>query len=857
MQQKFFRIPFASNGDKQAVPDDKNAEGYVSFTEGWGEDYQKDMLSDAHAKAVERSAMNGILNAITLALRQYQTDAFPEWITPANNGGTAYPYGAGVVVRHRQGNGAFTSYVSLVDNNTAEPGKDANKWQGFIYRKATQAEADAGKNDAVIITPPTLQQSIKKAIGDVTTELAPFLLPVGIVVSWGGIVPPDGWIEANGQRFDIAKNPKLYAVYPSGQVPDLRGRFIRGWAHGSAEDADSGRGILSFQERSDLNHYHHTGRFGNNWGPQSDDGYFPQRGDSWDGESYSGRAICGDHQAILTAQIPESLQGPAARTFSTSNPRWIVSGETPVQPDLRPKNIAMMFIVKTDQADNIKPDPTPTNIVVTPASLNIGVASQRQFTAQVLPAELAPKFPVTWISTNTAVGTIDRNGLLRAVGPGNTDIIASVSSGLSVRVTVRVDVLLTSIAMGAIPDKVAGDSYSLLVSKTPNTATERLLFESSDNAVASVNADGQLIAVGEGSATISVTGDISRKSASRVVKVTAAPVVSDYLAIKNNLSEIAATGVKAQEASRANLGLKALAIKDSLTAADVGAVNLASKPLPAGTNLNSISAPGQYFQNVSSNATLALNYPTAVAGTLVVYKTVDDAGGCRQVYMPYNSTVEYRRFAFGSPLTWSPWSDKDDPDDHGSTNVEVDGSSLVGKGTTENPLAVKISTAPGNALVVSKSGLWATNTVESLTRNAVGYSFPLEVPDLMAALNSCGPLGKGGCYFRSSVPVMEDTYNIMATVYLESLPCLEDGTLVSYNTWCGPVTRSDGSYRVPVWLICQTIPTHTLNLSTGVIAPITRRKGASGLPNYPVVSDGGRVNIINYMVLQFYGKVKA
>lgn len=50
---------------------------------------------------------------------------------------------------------------------------------------------------------------------------------------------------------------------------------------------------------------------------------------------------------------------------------------------------------------------------------------------------------------------------------------------------------------------------------------------------------------GEGTATISVTGDISGKSASRVVKVTAEPVVSDFLAIKNNMSEIAEVGAEA------------------------------------------------------------------------------------------------------------------------------------------------------------------------------------------------------------------------------------------------------------------------------------------------------------------------
>lgn len=48
---------------------------------------------------------------------------------------------------------------------------------------------------------------------------------------------------------------------------------------------------------------------------------------------------------------------------------------------------------------------------------------------------------------------------------------------------------------------------------------------------------------------------------------------------------------------------------------------------------------------MTSNATLALNYAEAVAGVIIVYGTGVDTGGCRQVYMAYNSTVEYRRYA--------------------------------------------------------------------------------------------------------------------------------------------------------------------------------------------------------------------
>lgn len=241
------------------------------------------------------------------------------------------------------------------------------------------------------------------------------------------------------QGFDTAKNPKLHAVFPSGAVPDLRGKFIRGWAHGSTTDPDSGRTIGSDQDHGIPDHAHWAGI-----------------------ESYSRFDISHHRQETVREGKNQAVRS-ANRTNLSISPAPAVN----IAPETRPKNLALMYIVTTDQTDNIKPDPTPTNIVVTPSSLNTGVGSTQQFTDQVLPADLAPSFPVTWISTNTAAGIIDGNGLFRAVGPGSTDIIASVSSGLSVRVTVRVDILLTSISLAVIPDQIAGKIQRL------NTGTMR------------------------------------------------------------------------------------------------------------------------------------------------------------------------------------------------------------------------------------------------------------------------------------------------------------------------------------------------------------------------------------------------
>ncbi|WP_431021801.1 pyocin knob domain-containing protein [Erwinia rhapontici] len=105
------------------------------------------------------------------------------------------------------------------------------------------------------------------------------------------------------------------------------------------------------------------------------------------------------------------------------------------------------------------------------------------------------------------------------------------------------------------------------------------------------------------------------------------------------------------------MALGNLAIKDALTANETGAVPVADKTLPADTDLRTVTEPGEYFQNITSNATLALNYPVAIAGALKVYRTGVDEGGCLQVYMPYNSTAEFRCYAFGDPLVFSDWKE--------------------------------------------------------------------------------------------------------------------------------------------------------------------------------------------------------
>nr|WP_286037092.1 phage tail protein [Enterobacter roggenkampii] len=73
-------------------------------------------------------------------------------------------------------------------------------------------------------------------------------IPAGFPLPWPAATPPTGWLKCNGAAFDKAKYPKLAAVYSSGNLPDLRGEFLRGWDDGRG--IDSGRALLTAQQGS-------------------------------------------------------------------------------------------------------------------------------------------------------------------------------------------------------------------------------------------------------------------------------------------------------------------------------------------------------------------------------------------------------------------------------------------------------------------------------------------------------------------------------------------------------------------------------------------------------------------------------
>lgn len=113
---------FALAGDRTLPPVAAQANGAVSFNQGWPALYQADPNTDPNARPVERDITNALFWLLTANLQQYQREGVPEFISAADNAGVAVAYPAGVSVLWRATTGdPFHTYVNTVEGNTNAP----------------------------------------------------------------------------------------------------------------------------------------------------------------------------------------------------------------------------------------------------------------------------------------------------------------------------------------------------------------------------------------------------------------------------------------------------------------------------------------------------------------------------------------------------------------------------------------------------------------------------------------------------------------------------------------------------------------------------------------------------------------
>ena len=177
-------------------------------------------------------------------------------------------------------------------------------------------------------------------------------------------------------------------------------------------------------------------------------------------------------------------------------------------------------------------------IVLNETNLSLFVNQTAQLSATVYPSDAANK-TATWKSSNTAVATVNSNGLVTAKTAGTATITATTTDGsnLSASCNVTVNIIpVTSISLSKSNLTLdESEYYQLYATIMPNDATYKsVTWESSNSSVAIVSNNGLVTPISPGNATIKAT-TTDGTNLSATCQITVVKRVTGIILSENNL----------------------------------------------------------------------------------------------------------------------------------------------------------------------------------------------------------------------------------------------------------------------------------------------------------------------------------
>ncbi|WP_419212160.1 Ig-like domain-containing protein [Maribacter sp. X9] len=153
---------------------------------------------------------------------------------------------------------------------------------------------------------------------------------------------------------------------------------------------------------------------------------------------------------------------------------------------------------------------TVTGVSLSPGELSLPVDGSSTLTATVSPSDATDR-SVVWGTSDPSIATVDANGRVTAVGVGSATVtVTTVDGGYSATTEVMVvsrDIPVSGVSLspGELSLPVDGSS-TLTATVSPSDATDRsVVWDTSDPSIATVDANGRVTGVSEGSVTVTVT----------------------------------------------------------------------------------------------------------------------------------------------------------------------------------------------------------------------------------------------------------------------------------------------------------------------------------------------------------------
>ncbi|MDY6444918.1 MAG: Ig-like domain-containing protein [Bacteroidales bacterium] len=210
-----------------------------------------------------------------------------------------------------------------------------------------------------------------------------------------------------------------------------------------------------------------------------------------------------------------------------------------------------------EQAAKAAANVAVTEVILNKTKLTLKEGDSETLLATVKPDDATDK-TVTWSTSDEAIAKVDDNGKVTAVKEGTATITAKAgekSANCAVSVSKKV-VDVTSVTLNKTELTLTeGDSESLTATVKPDDATDKTVtWTSSDASIASVDVNGKVTAVKDGSATI--TAKAGEKTATcavtvskNVVAVTSVTLNKTELTLTEGDSETLAATVKPDDAT--------------------------------------------------------------------------------------------------------------------------------------------------------------------------------------------------------------------------------------------------------------------------------------------------------------------
>lgn len=204
---------------------------------------------------------------------------------------------------------------------------------------------------------------LKRSIREEIESLKRDLCPIGTIQTFAFNRIPKGWMACDGRILNVNDFHELYDVIGNTfggdgkmqfAIPDLRGRFVRGWDNNA--NLDPNRNFGSYQEdafqkhahgfdpttlETDSNgrHYHYTYAYWYNVGSWGGDkkALKELRKESEHHDSQGGTDYDGSHTHKIQTTIPEKV---------IKEPIQLENSVLHVAQETRPHNIALMFCIR-------------------------------------------------------------------------------------------------------------------------------------------------------------------------------------------------------------------------------------------------------------------------------------------------------------------------------------------------------------------------------------------------------------------------------------------------------------------------------------------------------------------------------